>query len=183
MNTWGISWVHQGCSVHWGEVYIMSTLGDVQYIVGFMMHVEDIISTSVGVQYTGGILWVHWEISWVHRGFQYKLKGFITLLPHMHHNIPSIYWTSPDVIMVSPDVIMVSPNVLNAHYTIFLLTGLRIYTSEYKAQGPTLCPTEGRALRGQRLCIRLYRYASQLGSYHFLAHGGGLVETGGGGIE
>ena len=32
--------------------------------------------------------------------------------------------------------------------TIFLLTGLRIYTGEYKAQGPTLCPTEGRALRG-----------------------------------
>ena len=26
---------------------------------------------------------------------------------------------------------------------IFLLTGLRIYTGEYKAQGPTLCPTEG----------------------------------------
>ena len=35
-------------------------------------------------------------------------------------------------------------------YTIFLLTGLRIYTGEYKAQGPTLCPTEGRALRGPR---------------------------------
>ena len=34
--------------------------------------------------------------------------------------------------------------------TIFLLTGLRIYTVEYKAQGPTLCPTEGRALRGPR---------------------------------
>ena len=33
---------------------------------------------------------------------------------------------------------------------IFLLTGLRIYTGEYKAQGPTLCPTEGRALRGPR---------------------------------
>ena len=33
---------------------------------------------------------------------------------------------------------------------IFLLTGLRIYTGEYKAQGPTLCPTEGRALRGAR---------------------------------
>ena len=31
---------------------------------------------------------------------------------------------------------------------IFLLTGLRIYMGEYKAQGPTLCPTEGRALRG-----------------------------------
>ena len=31
---------------------------------------------------------------------------------------------------------------------IFLLTGLRIYTGEYKAQGPTLCPTEGRASRG-----------------------------------
>ena len=29
---------------------------------------------------------------------------------------------------------------------IFLLTGLHIYTGEYKAQGPTLCPTEGRAL-------------------------------------
>ena len=35
-------------------------------------------------------------------------------------------------------------------YNIFLLTGLRIYTGEYKAQGPTLCPTEGRALRGPR---------------------------------
>ena len=33
---------------------------------------------------------------------------------------------------------------------IFLLTGLRIYTGEYKAQGPTLCPTEGKALRGPR---------------------------------
>ena len=33
-------------------------------------------------------------------------------------------------------------------FNIFLLTGLRIYTGEYKAQGPTLCPTEGRALRG-----------------------------------
>ena len=30
-------------------------------------------------------------------------------------------------------------------HSIFLLTGLRIYTGEYKAQGPTLCPTEGRA--------------------------------------
>ena len=29
---------------------------------------------------------------------------------------------------------------------VFLLTGLRIYTGEYKAQGPT----EGRALRGPR---------------------------------
>ena len=36
------------------------------------------------------------------------------------------------------------------HSSIFLLTGLRIYTGEYKAQGPTLCPTEGRALRGPR---------------------------------
>ena len=34
--------------------------------------------------------------------------------------------------------------------TIFLLTGLPIYTGEYKAQGPTLCPTEGRASRGPR---------------------------------
>ena len=34
--------------------------------------------------------------------------------------------------------------------TIFLLTGLHICTGEYKAQGPTLCPTEGRALRGPR---------------------------------
>ena len=33
-------------------------------------------------------------------------------------------------------------SVLLLNY-IFLLTGLRIYTSEYKAQGPTLCPTEG----------------------------------------
>ena len=35
-------------------------------------------------------------------------------------------------------------------HSIFLLTGLRIYTGDYKAQGPTLCPTEGRALLGQR---------------------------------
>ena len=35
-------------------------------------------------------------------------------------------------------------------FNIFLLTGLRIYTGEYKAQGPTLCPTEARALRGPR---------------------------------
>ena len=31
---------------------------------------------------------------------------------------------------------------------IFLLTGLRMYTGEYKAQGPMLCPTKGRALWG-----------------------------------
>ena len=37
-----------------------------------------------------------------------------------------------------------------SYNNIFLLTGLRIYTGEYKAQGPTLCPTEGRALRGSR---------------------------------
>ena len=40
--------------------------------------------------------------------------------------------------------------VISMDYIIFLLTGLRIYTGEYKAQGPTLCPTEGRALRGPR---------------------------------
>ena len=38
----------------------------------------------------------------------------------------------------------------------FLLTGLRIYTGEYKAQGPTLCPTEGRALRGPRALYLLF---------------------------
>ena len=41
-----------------------------------------------------------------------------------------------------------SPETFWKH--IFLLTGLRIYTGKYKAQGPTLCPTEGRALRGPR---------------------------------
>ena len=41
-------------------------------------------------------------------------------------------------------------NSLCDWFIIFLLTGLRIYTGEYKAQGPTLCPTEGRALRGPR---------------------------------
>ena len=39
---------------------------------------------------------------------------------------------------------------LRADNSIFLLTGLLIYTGEYKAQDPTLCPTEGRALRGPR---------------------------------
>ena len=39
---------------------------------------------------------------------------------------------------------------MDYYSSIFLLTGLRIYTGEYKAQGPTLCPTEGRALRGPR---------------------------------
>ena len=40
--------------------------------------------------------------------------------------------------------------MVNLVPAIFLLTGLRIYTGEYKAQGLTLCPTEGRALRGPR---------------------------------
>ena len=43
-----------------------------------------------------------------------------------------------------------SSNMLPMVNIIFLLTGLRIYTGEYKAQGPTLCPTEGRVLRGPR---------------------------------
>ena len=48
-------------------------------------------------------------------------------------------------------VIMVKASVArHGVLIIFLLTGLRIYTGEYKAQGPTLCPTEGRALRGPR---------------------------------
>ena len=41
--------------------------------------------------------------------------------------------------------------LVNKYYTIFLPTGLRIYTREYKAQGLTLCLTEGRALRGLRV--------------------------------
>ena len=43
-----------------------------------------------------------------------------------------------------------NPGSRRKNYSIFLLTGLDIYTGEYKAQGPTLCPTEGRALRGPR---------------------------------
>ena len=35
-------------------------------------------------------------------------------------------------------------------FSIFLLTGLYIYTGEYKAQGPMLCSIKGRALRGPR---------------------------------
>ena len=45
------------------------------------------------------------------------------------------------------NVVVINWQILQG-YSIFLLTGLRIYTGEYKAQGPTLCPTEGRALRG-----------------------------------
>ena len=37
---------------------------------------------------------------------------------------------------------------IGSGYIIFLLTGLRIYAGKYKAQGPTLYPTERRALRG-----------------------------------
>ena len=40
---------------------------------------------------------------------------------------------------------------------IFLLTGLRIYTGEYKAQGP-----KGGHYEGRGLCIHLYKYANQL---------------------
>ena len=47
-------------------------------------------------------------------------------------------------------VIVIDNALYHSKNTIFLLTGLRIYTGEYKAQGPTLCPTEGRALRGPR---------------------------------
>ena len=47
--------------------------------------------------------------------------------------------------------------------SIFLLTGLRIYTGEYKAQGPTFnARPKGGHYEGRGLCIRLYRYASQL---------------------
>ena len=41
-------------------------------------------------------------------------------------------------------------NLLSQYDTIFLLTRLHIYTGEYKAQGPTLCRTEERTLRGPR---------------------------------
>ena len=41
-------------------------------------------------------------------------------------------------------------NETDVSVIIFLLTDLRIYKGEYEAQGPTLCPTEGRALRGPR---------------------------------
>ena len=47
-------------------------------------------------------------------------------------------------------ILYVSSPIRSLLYPIFLLTGLRIYTGEYKAQGPTLCPTKGRALRGPR---------------------------------
>ena len=43
-------------------------------------------------------------------------------------------------------------------YTIFLLTGLRIYTGEYKAQARP----KGGHYEGRGLWIRRYRYASQL---------------------
>ena len=39
-------------------------------------------------------------------------------------------------------------------YNIFLLTGLRIYTGECKAQGPTLCSTEGWF---NNKCIAFYK--------------------------
>ena len=45
---------------------------------------------------------------------------------------------------------MACTNCKHSIDTIFLPTGLRICTGKYKAQGPTLCPTEGRALRGPR---------------------------------
>ena len=53
---------------------------------------------------------------------------------------------SSDVIDVQIFVILKRQDII-----IFLLIGLRIYTGEYKAQGSTLCPTEGRALRGPRV--------------------------------
>ena len=55
-----------------------------------------------------------------------------------------------DIIALNERFLSKKHNFKIPGYDIFLLTGLRIYTGEYKAQGPTLCPTEGRALRGPR---------------------------------
>ena len=52
---------------------------------------------------------------------------------------------------------LVSHDFTESLCIIFLLTGLRIYTGEYKAQGP-----KGGHYEGRGLCIRRYRYASQL---------------------
>ena len=54
------------------------------------------------------------------------------------------------VFLLNFKILNMSATIISMVFDIFLLTGLRIYTGEYKAQGPTLCPTEGRALRGQR---------------------------------
>ena len=52
---------------------------------------------------------------------------------------------------------------------IFLLTGLRIYTGEYKDQGPMLCPTEGRALQGPRALDSPVYLIRKPGSKKFIA--------------
>ena len=95
--------------------------------------VVNLISTSGGVQYIGGISWVHrgdimstsGDVQYI-RVFNRNWKEFIKLLPRMYHDIPPMYWTSPDVLMIfprcthgippmywtSPNILMVSPTFI-----------------------------------------------------------------------
>ena len=75
-----------GCSVHWG--IIKSTLGDTK------MHVEVIISTPEGVQYTGGIPWVHRGCS-VHWRDTMSIPGDFDTNEKSHHQNSRIFVPAP----------------------------------------------------------------------------------------
>ena len=57
-----------------------------------------------------------------------------------------MFWIPSKVILRQYDLLKHVKQDSNQIIIIFLLTGLGIYTGEYKAQGPTLCPTEGTTL-------------------------------------
>ena len=89
-------------------------------------------------------------------------KSFI-VYPHKYQNqcFPLLLWTEAQPVHTPVLTQAYGPALSQSNFSIlsvfclvynniFLLTGLRIYTGEYQAQGPTLCPTEGRALRGPR---------------------------------
>ena len=103
-----------GCSVHRG---VFSTsggyheyIGGVQYIGGIpWVHRGDIMSTSGDVQYIGGISWYMWGSNLI-KSFQFLLKTpmywtspDVLNIPRCTHDIPPMYsWYPPDVLMVSP---------------------------------------------------------------------------------
>ena len=105
---WGISWVHRGCSVHWGDT--MSTLGVYhdecggyhEYTGGCSVHWGDIMSTPGGVQYTGGLSWVHRGDTKMHLGGYHEYTGGC-----------SVHWRDT---MSTPGDIMSTPGGCSVHW-------------------------------------------------------------------
>ena len=130
----GISWVHWGCSVHWGDIMmhvgdtmstlgvIMSISGDVQYIGGIMMHVglqvDKILSISIenldALMISPNVLNIlrcNHDIRRCTHDIPLMYSSYpsdVLNIPRCNHDVPLMYLWYP-------------PDVLNTHYTGWLL--------------------------------------------------------------